>query len=412
SSVFIGSSFIIKKKGLLRVSGTRAGQGGYAYLKEWLWWTGLMTMAFGEAENFVAYAFAPATLVTPLGALSVIVSAVLASRYLNERLNILGKLGCFLCMVGALMIIIHSPKEPAVDTMEELAAKLVDPAFVTYAFVVVVVVLVLIFYYAPRHGSDNILVYIAICSLVGSLSVMACKGVGVALSETFSGGSSSEFANPLTWFFVGAVAVCVTVQMNYLNRALDTFNTSVVSPIYYVFFTTFTIVASALLFQEWRHLAAQDVVGILCGFATIVGAIFLLHAFRDVDLSVANFREVVRALDARKLYEKRKKGHHGSSTAGSRTGNRYEPTARNPPSQPHRARTHSDTSRSSVRGVGRDDAEATVGADDDDDDEDKEEAQRRKTISRVVMVTALLLLTMCVVLVGTTLGMANKIDDM
>ncbi len=76
SSVFIGTSFIVKKKGLLRVSRTsasRAGSGGYAYLLEWLWWVGLLTMVVGEAANFTAYGFAPAILVTPLGALSVLV---------------------------------------------------------------------------------------------------------------------------------------------------------------------------------------------------------------------------------------------------------------------------------------------------------------------------------------------------
>ena len=48
-------------------------------------------VGIGEAANFAAYAFAPATLVTPLGALSVLVSAILASKYLNEHLNLLGK---------------------------------------------------------------------------------------------------------------------------------------------------------------------------------------------------------------------------------------------------------------------------------------------------------------------------------
>lgn len=48
-------------------------------------------MGIGEAENFTAYAFAPASLITPLGALSVLVSTILASKYLNEKLNLLGK---------------------------------------------------------------------------------------------------------------------------------------------------------------------------------------------------------------------------------------------------------------------------------------------------------------------------------
>lgn len=48
-------------------------------------------MAFGEIFNFAAYAFAPASVVTPLGALSVIVAAILSSKYLNEQLNLLAK---------------------------------------------------------------------------------------------------------------------------------------------------------------------------------------------------------------------------------------------------------------------------------------------------------------------------------
>jgi hypothetical protein len=65
-----------------------SAEGGYGYLKEWLWWAGALTsnclfcfilyrivlVGIGELCNFAAYAFAPASLVTPLGALSVLVT--------------------------------------------------------------------------------------------------------------------------------------------------------------------------------------------------------------------------------------------------------------------------------------------------------------------------------------------------
>lgn len=54
----------------------------------------------------------------------------------------------------------------------------------------------------------------------------------------------------LTQFFVlKVVIICVVTQMNYLNKALDLFNTAIVSPIYYVMFTTLTILASCIMFQ-------------------------------------------------------------------------------------------------------------------------------------------------------------------
>lgn len=46
SCFFIGSSFIIKKKALIRLSRhgeVRAAAGGFGYLKEWIWWAGLLT---------------------------------------------------------------------------------------------------------------------------------------------------------------------------------------------------------------------------------------------------------------------------------------------------------------------------------------------------------------------------------
>lgn len=38
--------------------------------------------------------------------------------------------------------------------------------------------------------------------------------------------------------------------MNYLNKALDLFNTAIVTPIYYVMFTTLTIAASMIMMRE------------------------------------------------------------------------------------------------------------------------------------------------------------------
>lgn len=75
SGFLIGASFVFKKRGLLaaqRKYQTQAGE-SYAYLKNPLWWTGMTMMILGEVLNLVAYAVSSAVLVTPLGALSVVV---------------------------------------------------------------------------------------------------------------------------------------------------------------------------------------------------------------------------------------------------------------------------------------------------------------------------------------------------
>ena len=76
---------------------------------------------------------------------------------------------------------------------------------------------------APRYGNSNILVYILICSLIGSLSVLGCKGFGLGIKETIEGKRTSseaietlrtgnnQMTNALTYFWLISIVVCVAV---------------------------------------------------------------------------------------------------------------------------------------------------------------------------------------------------------
>ncbi|KAM8899766.1 magnesium transporter NIPA4 isoform 1-T1 [Spinachia spinachia] len=287
SAFLIGGSVILKKKALLRLARhghTRAGEGGHSYLKDWLWWAGLLTMGVGEVCNFAAYMFAPATLVTPLGALSVLISAVLSSYLLGEVLNVVGKLGCLLCMLGSVLLVIHSPQEQEVTSLRDMTNKLLEPGFLLYAAAVLLLCSVLVFYFSPRVGRSNIFVYVSICSLLGAFTVSSVKGLAIAISTVFR--DVSVFANPLTWILLFTLIVSIVTQVNYLNKSLDTFNTLLVYPIYYVLFTTVVLSTSIILFQEWRSMAVVDVVTTLGAFLVIVVGVAMLHLFREMQLSI------------------------------------------------------------------------------------------------------------------------------
>ncbi|KAL7979468.1 hypothetical protein Chor_004626 [Crotalus horridus] len=217
SSLFIGSSFILKKKGLLRLSSRGAVRAG------------------------------------PVCCFSLLFS---------ER----------------------AAEHPWKDRVSPLHFGIYCDGFIVFATCMVASSVLLIFVAGPRYGQRNVLVYILICSSIGSLSVACVKGLGIALKELFAG--KAAWKEPLGWMLFMSLVVCVSVQINYLNKALDIFNTSVVTPIYYVLFTTAVMTCSAILFKEWQHLVLMNIVGTISGFLTIVLGIFLLHAFRDVPFTV------------------------------------------------------------------------------------------------------------------------------
>ena len=221
SGVFIGTSFVLKKMGLLKANikyNEEAGE-GYGYLKNAFWWTGMTLMIIGEICNFVAYAFVDAILVTPLGALSVVITTILSAIFLKERLSFVGKIGCFMCIIGSVVIVMNAPEQASAATIQEMKGFVLAPGFLSYAGVVIVGCTFTAFWAGPRYGKKSMLVYLSICSLIGGLSVVATQGLGAAVVA--QAGGKAQFNQ---WFlyvlFVFVIATLVT-EIIFLNVGID-----------------------------------------------------------------------------------------------------------------------------------------------------------------------------------------------
>lgn len=297
SGLFIGSSFVLKKYGLLKANekyNEAAGE-GYGYLKNAFWWTGMTLMILGEVLNFVAYAFTDAILVTPLGALSVVICTVLSAIFLKERLSMVGKVACFLCILGSVVIVMNAPEESSVADIQEMQHFFIQPGFLSYAGVIIVGAAFTGFWVAPRYGKKNMLVYISICSWVGGLSVVATQGLGSAIVA--QAGGKPQFNQWFTYFLLVFVVCTLLTEIIFLNvryhtrpplivvpptqltvwqKALNLFNAAMVTPTYYVYFTSTTIITSAVLFQGFKG-TVTSIVTVVLGFLTICSGVVLLQ---------------------------------------------------------------------------------------------------------------------------------------
>ncbi|ORY58036.1 magnesium transporter NIPA-domain-containing protein [Pseudomassariella vexata] len=278
SGLFIGTSFVLKKVGLLKANDKYnevAGE-GYGYFKNVYWWSGMILMIIGEICNFVAYAFTDAILVTPLGALSVVITTVLSAIFLKERLSMVGKVSCFLCIVGSVVIVMNAPEESSVANIQEMQKFVIAPGFLSYTGVILIGSAITAYYAGPRWGKKNMLVYISICSWIGGLSVVATQGLGSAIVAQVQGTSGNQFKQ---WFlyvlFVFVIGTLLT-EIIFLNKALNLFNAAMVTPTYYVYFTSTTIVTSAVLFQGFKG-TASSIITVVMGFLTICSGVVLLQ---------------------------------------------------------------------------------------------------------------------------------------
>lgn len=217
SGVFIGISFVFKKVGLLKANvkyNEEAGE-GYGYLKNFYWWGGMTLMIIGEICNFVAYAFVDAILVTPMGALSVVITAILSAIFLKERLSMVGKIGCFLCIVGSVVIVMNAPAESSAANIQEMQHFVIAPGFLSYAGVIILVSLFVALWVAPRYGKKSMLVYISICSFIGGLSVVATQGLGAAIVAQIGG--TPQFNQWFLYVLLVFVVATLVTEIIYLN---------------------------------------------------------------------------------------------------------------------------------------------------------------------------------------------------
>lgn len=280
SGVFIGISFVLKKYGLLRANdkyNEEAGE-GYGYLKDVYWWGGMILMIVGEICNFVAYAFVDAILVTPLGALSVVVTTVLSAIFLKERLSFVGKVGCFNCIIGSVVIVMNAPEQSAVADIQQMKNFVIAPGFLSYAGVIIVGCIFIAFWVGPRYGKKSMLVYLSICSLIGGLSVVATQGLGSAVVA--QAGGKAQFNQWFLYVLLVFVIATLLVEIVYLNKALNIFNAAIVTPTYYVFFTSTTIVTSAILFQGFRG-TPVTIATVIMGFLVICSGVILLQVSKS-----------------------------------------------------------------------------------------------------------------------------------
>ncbi|KAJ2973526.1 hypothetical protein NUW58_g8915 [Xylaria curta] len=276
SGLFIGTSFVLKKVGLLKANEKyqqEAGE-GYGYLKNAFWWAGMSLMIIGEVLNFVAYSFTDAILVTSLGAISVVIATVLSAFFLKERLSLIGKVACFLCIVGAVIIVLNAPTESAVANIQEMQMYVIAPGFLSYAGVIILVSIFLAFWAGPRYGKKNMFTYISICSWVGALSVVATQGLGAAIVAQIQG--TPQFNQWFLYVLFVFILATLATEIVFLNKALNIFNAAMVTPTYYVYFTSTTIITSAVLFRGFKGTAIQ-IITVVFGFLTICSGVILLQ---------------------------------------------------------------------------------------------------------------------------------------
>lgn len=166
-------------------------------------------------------------LVTPFGALSVVITTVLSAIFLKERLSFVGKVGCFQCVIGAVIIALNAPTQSSAANIQEMQHYVIQPGFLAYTGVIIVGCVFTALWAGPRYGNKSMFVYLTICSLIGGLSVVATQGLGAAIVAAIGHTTDvNQFKQWFLWVLLVFVVCTLLTEIIFLNVSIPISSTS------------------------------------------------------------------------------------------------------------------------------------------------------------------------------------------
>lgn len=264
------------------------------YLKSKLWWFGFLLMNVGEMGNFISYAWAPASIVAPLGTFSLIANCIFAPLLLNERFRSRDILGVFIAIIGAVTVVIATnPSEAHLDP-ETLLQAVAQKAFIIYSCVYILGAITLAGLSESDVGRRWVFVDVGMCALFGGFTVLSTKAISTLLTME----RMQIFTQWITYPVLTVLVFTGIGQVRYLNRALMRFDSKVVIPVQFVSFTLSAIIGSAILYGDFKKATFHQIITFLYGCAATFLGVFVIARSPSQDGDIDNIHEGIEPTNA------------------------------------------------------------------------------------------------------------------
>ncbi|KAG0236680.1 hypothetical protein BGX31_003848 [Mortierella sp. GBA43] len=252
------------------------------YLRSKAWWLGMTLMILGECGNFLAYGYAQASIIAPLGTVALVSNVIIAPLMLKEPFRKRDLLGIAISVLGTIVVVINSKENDiqSIDyeqlTPEAVVAALLRTRFVVY-FIFCCVAVTILASLSNTIGHKYIFIDLSIVGIFGGYTVLATKGLSSLLSLSFY----KMFTYPIAYLLVFVLVSTAVLQIKFLNKALQRFDSTQVIPTQYVLFTTSAIIGSGILYNDFDEMDFPSFFNFTVGcFMTFVG-VYLITTNRD-----------------------------------------------------------------------------------------------------------------------------------
>jgi len=194
---------------------------------------------------------------------------------LNERFRPRDIIGILLAIIGATTVVLSSPSSDGsapVLTPDALIEAITQRPFVIFSLIYLVSAIILGGLSEGGLGRRVVVIDIGLCAIFGGFTVLATKAISTLLTKEWV----KMMAEWITYPILAVLVVTGILQIRYLNRALKQFDSKIVIPTQFVFFTLSAVIGSAVLYGDFRRASFHEMVTFLYGCAATFTGVFVI----------------------------------------------------------------------------------------------------------------------------------------
>lgn len=265
---------------------------------------GLLVYISGKISGFLSYIFGNQSLLASLGAVGLIANSIFAPLINSEIFSWKDFMAIIFVLTGTSVIIMNSGRSHKTFTLCELLKMYqrketiiwfsVILTFIIFAFMLVKFIEVNsewafdddIFNFLKNDNCffeetgrilkySIVILYVSLSGIIASFTTLFAKSFGEMIDQTLLG--DNQFLYGITYLFFTNIVIFTALQIFWLNKALRYFDALLTIPLFFVFWTFFSIITAGVYFQDFEYYTWEQFKGFMYGFIfTIIGSGFLM----------------------------------------------------------------------------------------------------------------------------------------
>jgi drug/metabolite transporter (DMT)-like permease len=251
------------------------------------WLIGMACIALCEVINFVAMSLAPVSIITPLGAFSVIASAVFGNLLFSEPVTRTGILGIACITIGTILIVTNGPSSSRDFTVEQFKDLIARPYVIAYICGIAAVMVFL-----GIFGRNNLFGILGLASLGAANSIVISKALSTFVKVSIF--EANQLSKLLPYILAVVLVLSLVLQVRMVNRALENHKCYIVNSLYFVMLTLMTVINATIVYGEMIAVAGVAAVLFTAGAAGVVVGVYLLAVTKDDAASDEERRSLAR----------------------------------------------------------------------------------------------------------------------